>query len=258
MKIRVLSDLHLEFAGWSPPRGDEDVVVLAGDIHEGRSGIPWARKYFRNCPIIYVPGNHEYYGRDIDELREGLRESGRTHDVHVLDADEVIIGGVRFCGATLWTDFEVDGGTPEAVRRAMHNCQEGMTDFHVIRRWGSSLRPEDTRELHLAQREWLRRALSGFTPLGEGFTGPTVVLTHHAPCARSIAPQFAGDPLNPAFSSDLTDLLGPAVRLWVHGHMHNSSDYVERGTRVVCNPRGYMPLEPNPDFDPMLIVEVGT
>ena len=258
MKIRVLSDLHLEFANWRPPPCDEDVVVLAGDIAEGRSGIAWARKYFPARPIVYVPGNHEYYGRDIDELREGLRESGRTHDVHVLDADEVIIGGVRFCGATLWTDFEVDGGTPEAVRRAMHNCQEGMTDFHVIRRWGSSLRPEDTREIHLAQREWLRRALSGFTPLGEGFTGPTVVLTHHAPCARSIAPQFAGDPLNPAFASDVTDLMGPGVQLWIHGHMHQSHDYIECGTRVVCNPRGYMPYEPNPDFDPALIIQVST
>ena len=44
MKICILSDLHLEFSGWRPPSGDEDVVVLAGDISEGRSGVPWARK----------------------------------------------------------------------------------------------------------------------------------------------------------------------------------------------------------------------
>jgi predicted phosphohydrolase len=256
MKIRVLSDLHLEFANWRPPPCDEDVVVLAGDIAEGRAGIAWARKYFRDRPIIYVPGNHEYYGRDFDELREGLRESGRAHDVHVLDGDEVIVDGVRFLGATLWTDFEIDGCEPKTVEAAMRCCQEGMADFQIIRRWGSSLRPTDTREIHQAQREWLRRALMGCTPLGEDFSGATVVVTHHAPSPRSIAPRFVGDTLNPAFASDVTDLMGPAVQLWIHGHMHQSYDYIECGTRVVCNPRGYLPLEPNPDFDPMLIVEV--
>ena len=258
MKIRILSDLHLEFAGWRPPPCDEDAVVLAGDIAEGRAGIAWARKYFRDRPIVYVPGNHEYYGRDIDELRQGLRESGRAHDVHVLDADEIVINGVRFLGATLWTDFEIGGCEPKTVEAAMRRCQEGMTDFHVISRWGSSLRPEDTREIHLAQREWLRRALMGFTSLSEGFPGPTVVITHHAPCTRSIAPQFVGDTLNPAFASDVTDLMGPQVALWIHGHMHNSSNYVERGSRVICNPRGYFPHGLNPDFDPMSVVEVPT
>ena len=261
MNIRILSDLHLEFGGWRPPQGDEDVVVLAGDIHEGRSGIAWARKYFRDRPIIYVPGNHEYYGRDIDELRQGLQESGRTHDVHVLDADEIVIDGVRFLGATLWTDFELDGSTPESVGRAMRNCQEGMTDFHVIRRWGGALRPEDTREIHQAQRDWLQRALAGCTSFREGFagpTGPTIVVTHHAPCARSIAKQFASDTLNAAFASDLSDLMGPQVALWIHGHMHNSSDYIERGTRVICNPRGYFPHGLNPDFNPMSVVELPT
>ncbi len=258
MNIRILSDLHLEFGGWRPPPCDEDVVVLAGDIHEGRAGIAWARKYFRNRPIIYVPGNHEYYGRDLDEIRNGLREGGRTHNVHVLDCDEVVIDGVRFCGATLWTDFELNGSDPKTVETAMRCCQAGMTDFHVIRRWGGGLRPEDTREIHRAQRDWLQRALADCTSFGEGFAGPTVVVTHHAPCARSIAPRFAGDALNPAFANNVTDLMGSQVALWVHGHMHNSSDYVERGTRVVCNPRGYVPHGLNPNFDPALIIEVPT
>ena len=256
MKIRVLSDLHLEFAGWRPPPGDEDVVVLAGDIGEGRSGVPWARKFFRDKPIVYVPGNHEYYGRDLDELRLGLRESGRTHDVHVLDGDELVIGGVRFVGATLWTDFEVGGCDPATVKQAMCHCQSEMTDYQVIRRWGSALCPEDTREIHCAQRDWLRRALMGCTPVGQHQSGPTVVVTHHAPSLRSIAPQHIGNMLNASFASDLTELMGPQVALWIHGHMHDSLDYIERGTRVVCNPRGYLPMEPNQDFDPALVVEV--
>ena len=35
MRIRVLSDLHLEFMDWNPPKAGADVVGLAGDIHVG-------------------------------------------------------------------------------------------------------------------------------------------------------------------------------------------------------------------------------
>lgn len=250
MKIRVLSDLHLEFAGWSPPQGDEDVVVLAGDIAEGVRGIQWARECFSDTPVLYVPGNHEYYGFDYDEMREHLREAGRAAGVHVLDGDEFAIDGVRFLGATLWTDFEIAGTRPSRVEYVMRKCQDSITDFQVIRRWGSTFTPGDSWQIHRERREWLRRMLDEPVP------GPTVVVTHHAPSDRSIASQYAGDTLNAGFASDLTDLMGPAVPLWIHGHMHNSSDYVERGTRVICNPRGYLPFEPNPEFDPSLIVEV--
>lgn len=256
MKFRIMSDLHLEFFGWHPSPGDEDVVVLAGDIAEGEAGVVWARTHFRDTPVIYVPGNHEYYGHDIDELRETLKESGRAHEVEVLDGDETVLNGVRILGATIWTDFAVCGEKPESVAYAMEQCAVGMTDYHVIRRWGGPLRPQDTRDIHLGQRDWLRRAVSGHSVVAPNFTGPTVVVTHHAPSPRSIAAHFRGSILNASFASDLRDLMAPNVNLWVHGHMHNSLDYVERGTRVVCNPRGYVPFEPNPDFNPSLVVEV--
>ena len=256
MKFRIMSDLHLEFSGWRPPPGDEDIVVLAGDIAEGRSGVVWARTHFRDIPIIYVPGNHEYYGYDIDDLRVILKESGRAHEVQVLDGDEVILNGVRILGATLWTDFAVCGESPESVAYAMQHCAAGMTDYHVIRRWGGPLQPHDTREIHLGQRDWLRRAISGHSVAARNFSGPTVVVTHHAPSPRSIATHYRGSILNASFASDLSDLMAPHVKLWVHGHMHNSLDYVEHGTRVVCNPRGYVPFEPNLAFDPSLVVEI--
>lgn len=62
MKIRVLSDLHLEFHDWTPPQSDADIIVLAGDIHVGVHGIEWARRSFPLLPVTYVPGNHEFYG----------------------------------------------------------------------------------------------------------------------------------------------------------------------------------------------------
>lgn len=256
VKIRILSDLHLEFFDWRAPAGDEEVVVLAGDIGEGRSGIPWARRSFEDKDIVYVPGNHEYYGRDFDDLRQDLRDSARTLGVHFLDADELVLNGVRILGATLWTDIALYGEDWAAIEHAMRSSAAGMTDYHVIRRSGGPLRPEDTREIHLAQRDWLQRALAGLTMTAQRFAGPTVVVTHHAPSPQSVAPRFHGSVMNAAFASDLRDLMGPLVKLWIHGHMHDSLDYIERGTRVVCNPRGYAPFELNPDFDPSLAVEV--
>ena len=249
MKIRVLSDLHLEFADWRPPSGCEDIVVLAGDIAEGVLGIQWARECFTRIPIIYVPGNHEYYGFDLDEMRERIREAGRAEGVHVLDGDELDISGVRFVGTTLWTDFELSGSRPARIEYVMRKCQDSITDFQLIRRWGGSFTPADAYQIHRESCAWLKRMIN------ELAAGPTVVVTHHAPSIRSIAPKFEGDTLNAAFASDLTELMSPQIALWIHGHMHNSSDYVERDTRVVCNPRGYLPFEPNPEFDPTLIVE---
>ena len=250
MKIRVLSDLHLEFADWRPPSVDEDVVVLAGDIAEGVLGIQWARECFTRTLIIYVPGNHEYYGFDLDEMRQRLCETGRVEGVRVLDGGELVIDGVRFLGTTLWTDFEIAGTRSARIEYVMRKCQDSITDFQLIRRWGGCFTPGDSWQIHRERRDCLRRMLD------EPVAGPTVVVTHHAPSPRSIASKFAGDTLNAAFASDLTDLMGPQVALWIHGHMHNSSDYVERATRVVCNPRGYLPFEPNQNFDPTLIVEV--
>ena len=264
MKIRVLSDLHLEFADWTPPKGDEDVVVLAGAIHQGVKGIKWARQHFPLVPVIYVPGNHEYYGRELIEHLEALRAAGRKHGVDVLDGDELVLDGVRFLGATIWTDYALYGDGP-AVIRAMYGAVRGMEDHQVIRYGDRALHPNDLLTIHREQSAWLEQRLAA------EFSGPTVVITHRAPSPRSVARQFDGSLLSPSFASDLTRLMGlprvPPVMtaaipapvtpaLWIHGHMHQSYDYVECDTQVVCNPRGYAPYEPNPDFDPAMIVEV--
>jgi predicted phosphodiesterase len=68
MKIRILSDLHLEFRHWTPPEADADVIVLAGDIHVGIHGVEWARRSFPLNPVVYVPGNHEFYGGHMQGL----------------------------------------------------------------------------------------------------------------------------------------------------------------------------------------------
>ena len=251
MKIRILSDLHLEFADWAPPPVSAQVVVLAGDIHVGVAGIPWARNRFADAAIVYVPGNHEFYGSDMDTLLAELRRTARDYEVHLLDGDEAVIDGVRFLGATLWTDFGFDGREPGQIARAMALAQHGMVDYRTIRvRDSELLSPQDTRAIHERQAAWLAARLA------MPFEGTTVVVTHHLPHRRSVHPKFEGDDLNPSFVSHLPQLVREPVSLWVHGHTHESRDYAIGVTRVVCNPRGYLPHEPNAHFDPSLVASV--
>ncbi len=130
MRIYVLSDLHLEFTPFVPPSVDADVVILAGDIDIGTRGLAWAQRTFA-CPILYVAGNHEYYGGHLSRTLEKLRAL-QTPRVQVLERDEVIIDGVRFLGTTAWTDYAVTGN---AVR-AQWLAQAQMTDFRRIRTAG--------------------------------------------------------------------------------------------------------------------------
>lgn len=251
MKMRVLSDLHLEFQDWNPPDVEADIVVLAGDIHSGTRGVEWARRQFPLIPILYIPGNHEFYGRDIQETLSDLQRAGRRFGVDVLHGRGVIIGGVRFLGATLWTDFALHGTDTASLRRAMNDAKRGMSDFSIIRHGAHGLfRPEHARAAHIEQMSWIREKIA------DEFIGPTVLVSHHLPHPRSIHIKYRGSSLNPAFASDLSQLMGPPVAVWIHGHTHESCDYVERGTRVVCNPRGYGPFELNATFDPVLTVEV--
>lgn len=251
MKIRVLSDLHLEFQEWCPPDAAADIVVLAGDIHAGARGIDWARRQFPLMPILYVPGNHEFYGRDVQDALSDLHKAGRRFGVDVLHGRGVVIGGVRFLGATLWTDFALHGADDRSLGRAMRDAQYGMSDFRVIRYGADGLfLPEHARALHREQEGWIRGKLA------DDFPGPTIVVTHHLPHPRSIHGKYQGSPLNPSFASDLSHLMGPPVAVWIHGHTHDSCDYIEQGTRVVCNPRGYGPFELNAAFDPMMTIEV--
>jgi 3',5'-cyclic AMP phosphodiesterase CpdA len=244
MRIRVLSDLHLEVEPFDPPPAEADVVVLAGDIHNGAAGVEWARQAF-DCPVLYLAGNHEPYDGEFAATQAALAAAARSSRVTVLDCDAAVVGGVRFLGCTLWSDFELCGAAGREL--ATGKYRDWLVDYRAIRYGERAFAPDDSIGLHRRHRAWLEAAL------GRPFGGTTVVVTHHAPHRGSIAPSFANHPLNPAFVSDLDALMGRAA-LWVHGHTHRAFDYVARGTRVVCNPRGY----PGEDsgFRADLVVEV--
>jgi 3',5'-cyclic AMP phosphodiesterase CpdA len=264
MKIHVLSDLHVEFAPFEPPATDADVVVLAGDIHKDLRGLKWARQRFPDKPLVYVAGNHEFYKGHWTGLIGQMRKMAADLDIVFLEEGEATVFGTRFLGCTLWTDFELFGADSRPA--AEQACVDALADFHEIRiartgqdmdrgvDWNAATLPVSfVRSRHARSRAWLARTL------GEPFDGPTVVVTHHAPSMQSVAPRFADDPVSAGFASNLDDLMGKPT-LWVHGHMHDSFDYAIKGTRVICNPRGYChrsgsPCE-NGRFEPGLLVEI--
>ncbi len=256
MKLWVLSDLHLEFDqpfSQSPP-ADADVMVCAGDVLD-KGVIPslrWlADTYAHAIPVVFVPGNHEYYRAALQEsIRDARAFAARFPNIHFLENDYVDIGDVRFIGGSLWTDFRLFGRNPEV---AMSYAAHGMNDYKKIKFSKAPFRkfkPIDAYRKHNETRDFIAKEL-------RAWTGPTtVVVTHHAPSPRAIDLGFRHDPLSACYASDLEDLLweaGPA--LWVHGHVHNRNDYAIGDTRVVSNPRGY-PGEWT-GFDAALVVEIG-
>ena len=130
MKLNVLSDLHLSLGALTIPENDADVVILAGDLARPREAIAWASGFAK--PVLYVPGNHEFYGGGIEGTVEELKRLCAGTTIHVLDNDEVTIDGVRFLGTTLWTDFMLFG-EGEKRAQAMQEAQRFMRDFSRIR-----------------------------------------------------------------------------------------------------------------------------
>ncbi len=252
MKLHVLSDLHLAVHGMASPRTDADLVVLAGDVARPQAAIAWALEFGK--PVIYVPGNHEFYGSSLAATVQELQRLAAGTPVHVLDNQALELSGVRFLGSTLWTDFLAAGAGPLQTS-AMAQAQVFNRDFSRIRQGDAPDAPLFTPEASVAlfarNTRWLAEQLA--VP----FAGPTVVVTHHAPSLRSIHPRFAGSPLNANFVSDAEWLLrGGDATLWIHGHTHDSYDYRVDATRVVCNPRGYAKggVNENARFDPVFTV----
>ena len=253
MRLNVLSDLHLSRGELAIPDNDADVVVLAGDIARPREAVDWASRIDK--PVLFVPGNHEFYGSTIRGTIAELERLCEGTGIRILDDGEALIEGVRFLGTTLWTDFNLFGGG-ERRAAAMAEAQRRMRDFLAIRAGEATeapFTPADSAALFAVHRAWLAGRLQ------EPFAGPTVVITHHAPSRASIHARFQDSPLNACFVSDAADLVrGSRARLWIHGHTHDSFDYRLDGTRVVCNPRGYATegVDENPRFDANLVVDI--
>ena len=249
MKLLVMSDLHTEFAPPYLPLVAADVVIMAGDIGIGTRGLDFVLKNFTDTPVIYVAGNHEFYGQSLDRHIATLRKRADGTNVHVLENECVQIGHVRFLGCTLWSGFDLHGDGADALE-AMQHARVRMSDYSSI--FGTDripVTPDIIRDIHLRSRAWLTGMLC------EPFTGATVVVTHHLPSEQSLPPDNE-TAVAPAYASNLNILLDTfPISLWIHGHSHYNVDYRHGGTRIVSNQRGY-PHDLCPGFRADAVVDV--
>ena len=252
MKIRLLSDLHTEFRlpykqlKLAEYHG-EDVLVLAGDIASGSTNTMEVLKFFKAQgykKVIYVPGNHEYYGTSIEDFDSKMRAKTReVEDIHFLNPGVVIYEDVMFIGATLWTNFRDNFFSMKAAGRAIN-------DFRVIKDFDT----DKAAKLYYKHLEFIK----DWYEAREGRR--VVVVTHFLPAVECISPRFQNpaDLLNDYFANDLGEYIASMTdTTWLFGHTHDSVDKMLGDTRVVANPHGYWTaLNDGIGFEPFKTIEV--
>jgi Icc-related predicted phosphoesterase len=277
MKIKLVSDLHLEFSDINIVNDqDYDVLILGGDIciaqdlHDHpesnytsdqaaiANGTGLGRRqqraqayrdFFKRCSfqfphVIYIMGNHEFYNgkffAGIEYMREAL---AKYPNIHMLEQDTVVIND-RNKETGEVTDVVFVGGTlwtdmNKGDPLTMHAIEGMMNDFRIIRNDFRNYAPMSARDVVSRH----ARTLGYFkTVLAEHKDKKCVVVGHHSPSFQSVHAMYADQTLmNGGYHSDLSEFIldHPQVVLWTHGHTHYPFDYKIGETRIICNPRGY-------------------
>lgn len=262
MRLLVISDLHLEFGPFRfpAPMPEFDVAVFAGDMGKPiAAAVAWMVQHdqlgpLSGRPVVYVPGNHEFYGSEMKSSLAAGREAASAAGIELLARRTVVIDGVRFIGCILWTDYRLLG-TP---RPSMVFAGQELNDHKLIRYREDSGHYSRFMPWHAAAEHRLDLAFIR-SELATPHEGATVVVTHHGPHPQSVQPQHQGSALSPAFVSDLSGLIEEyQPELWIHGHDHGSHDYRVGRTRIFANQAGYPNLlaRENRGFNPRCVVEV--
>jgi len=221
MRAWIVSDIHYSpmDALWGTPLRvpDADICICAGDISNTVStSVAYLRRNIEpRMPVILVLGNHDYYNSSIDFALERARLQVEGTSIHLLENQSIEIGGCRFVGATLWTDFAVSVGGDEHIppeerrAKAFGLVPSRIADFECIFR-SDPRRQNENGLVTVGEIVARHRASLSFIDreLEQPFDGHTVVVTHHAPHMQSLDPTFFGQVSSAAFASDLSDL-GP-------------------------------------------------
>jgi hypothetical protein len=256
MRLQLISDLHLESETCDPePAPGAELLVLAGDLDA--TWEAFARFAGWPCPVLFVAGNHEFDGRELDDAWPALRRHCERFGITLVEQERRVIADdrgrrIRFVGTTRWSDFDLFGAAGR--ERAMRASAWFMRLMNATRA-GRPYDAEAVRADALASRAWLEQELAA-----TGDWDATVVVTHFAPSLRSADPRYGARSGTASFCNADDDLI-PAADLWLHGHLHCHHDYrVPRprggSTRVVCNARGHSSRGEPETYDPRLVLEI--
>lgn len=247
MRILVLADLHLDEITDSAvlhrlgeeiqQAGQEaDALIIAGDLtehaaHKWPSAIKWLGKHYPTTNTVILPGNHDYYGGNLDTLDADLDRICREAGCGFGQCRRMELGDTRILMTTLWTDMRLFEAKGEAAVEASIWNARMMPDYGygtiMIGAPEREIEPEDTIAVHERQKFWL------ISELAKPWPGKTVVITHHAPSA-SVA--GAVSPLSPCFASDLDDLIARyRPDAWIFGHTHRPAELRMPGGTLLRN-----------------------
>lgn len=261
MKIQILSDLHMEHKPYTLKlHNNTDVLVLAGDICPpkmiGRltnmlGGIN------RKLPVVMICGNHEYYNSEFNEVNKFFKDFAKaTPNFHFLNNETFVYRGYQFIGSTLWSNFDMvrSSGLPlDLFKPQIERC---INDFALIHMKDAAhplgirdFSADDCINNNLAARKFIKDST-------QSFDGKSVVITHFCPHPKSIHEKYVGNKINCYFTCDCSELFCEKIPLFIHGHTHESCDYVVGGTRVICNPRGYPNESQDKKYNKQLLVEL--
>lgn len=254
---RLFEDLYTDKPStpFSQIQVSADVLVFSGDIDRiclVHNFLIHAAEQNPNADVIFVPGNHEFYGEDdMHESLELLKSRLAGHSrIHVLSRGAVVIGDTRFLGATLWTDFS--GEKSEEKRKELINGAhiQKLMDYQKIKYQGEKFSPANSISEGEKDIAWLQQELD------KPFDGKTVVVTHFCPIKSGRNKRFPLSPISHYFCLDLGWLIkefSPSV--WIYGHTHYNFDKVVGMTRLVSNQKGY-PTEGVRKYNPDLLIEI--
>ena len=242
MRINYFSDVHLEFGEQILPDTDADIVIAAGDIGLYDQGLEWLKAIDK--PVIYVAGNHEFYGHDYHHVIKMLRKQCAGSRIRFLEKDEFVFQGVRFLGCTLWSDLYAEGDEKAEI------LENAVNDFRKIKFQHKAFHPKQFTGLFEESRAWLVEQLA------KPYSGKTVVVTHHAPTEWSWI-DTPNSVKKLAYCNDLKSLCHEfEITAWFHGHVHNLGDYRIADARILSNTRGYVGRRMVENFDINRIVEI--
>jgi Icc-related predicted phosphoesterase len=246
MKIQYFSDIHMEFNSKFPNiRDDVDILIIAGDLHNSKGIIKTLKEIDKTIkiPVIFVPGNHEYYGNQKANVDYQFSELTKNlNNVFILNNKVIYLQGITFIGGTAFWD----GSGGRLSKQVIYTMNDFSTIYDCISNnyglsWGFESRKFFERSMFEA---WLSKT-------------PTICVSHNAPTLDSIQPEFRSSELNVCFANDWRHLITQfQPNIWIHGHMHQSIDYMIGETRILCNPYGYETGEINKTFNPNEVIEI--